>query len=167
MSSNQVNDMQVRQLQDEVTRLRSINKNRDNILSEIDSKNQSLRETETQLKLTQNDIEILHNKTKQLEAISKEYADKNETLEKKVQTLKENQFKTQKEKDQIQIELNNKIEILQYKLLNGGAGNADEDLRGSQSAMNNGQTAENTFKDLLMLTRGDLNEILKKMKSIL
>lgn len=90
MASNQVNDMQVRQLQEEVTRLRSINKNRDNILSEIDSKNQSLRETETALKLTQNDIEILHNKTKQLEAISKEYADKNETLEKKVQTLKEN-----------------------------------------------------------------------------
>lgn len=84
MPSNQVNDMQVRQLQDEVSRLRSINKNRDNILSEIDSKNWNLRETETQLKLTQNDIEILHNKTKQLEAISKQYADKNETFEKKV-----------------------------------------------------------------------------------
>jgi len=52
MSPNQVNDVQVRQLQDEVQRLRSINKNRDNILSEIDSKNQSLRETETQLKLS-------------------------------------------------------------------------------------------------------------------
>jgi len=59
MSPNQVNDVQIRQLQDEVQRLRSINKNRDNILSEIDSKNQSLRETETQLKLSQNDIEIL------------------------------------------------------------------------------------------------------------
>ena len=52
MSPNQVNDVQIRQLQDEVQRLRSINKNRDNILSEIDSKNQSLRETETQLKLS-------------------------------------------------------------------------------------------------------------------
>ena len=66
-----------------------------------------------------------------MESISKEYQEKNEMLEKKVQTLKENQYKTQKEKDQIQIELNNKIEILQYKLLNGGGGGMDDDLRDS------------------------------------
>ena len=35
------------------------------------------------------------------------------------------------EYNQIQIELNNKIEILQYKLLNGGGGGMDDDLRDS------------------------------------
>ena len=39
-----------------------LNKKRDEFLQEIDSKNQSLRETETQLKLTRNDIEIIQNK---------------------------------------------------------------------------------------------------------
>lgn len=50
---------------------------------------------------------------------------------------------------------------MQYKLLNGGgASTEDDDLRDSQSSMaNGGQSAENTFKDLLMLCRGDLNEI--------
>jgi len=45
-----------------------LNKKRDDILNEIDTKNKSLRETETQLKLTKNDIEIVHAKNKQLES---------------------------------------------------------------------------------------------------
>ena len=91
--------MQIRQLQEEINRLRSINKNRDDILNEIDSKNQSLRETETELKLTKNDIEILNSKTAHLTSQNKELNEKNEELEKKVQQLKEHQYKTQKEKD--------------------------------------------------------------------
>lgn len=58
-------------------------------MQEIDTKNQSLRETETKLKLTKNDIEILQNKTKQMEVLNKEYLEKNDDLEKKVQQLKE------------------------------------------------------------------------------
>ena len=46
-------------MKDEIARLKSLNKNRDEILNEIDQKNTNLRETETQLKLTKNDIEIL------------------------------------------------------------------------------------------------------------
>jgi len=61
--------------------LRQINKNRDEILHEIDSKNQSLRETETKLKLSKNDIEIIQNKNKQLELATKENNVKNEELE--------------------------------------------------------------------------------------
>lgn len=44
---------------EEIQKLRSLNKNRDEILNEMESKSKNLRETETQLKLTQNDIEIL------------------------------------------------------------------------------------------------------------
>ena len=51
--------MEIKNLKDEINRLKSLNKNRDDILSEIDQKNHNLRETETQLKLTKNDIEIL------------------------------------------------------------------------------------------------------------
>ena len=67
-----------------------MNKDREGILTEIDTKNQSLRETETQFKLTQNDLEIMQNKYKNMEQQCKEYVDKNEELERKVQTHKDN-----------------------------------------------------------------------------
>ena len=41
-----------------------MNKDRDDILNQIGQKNQNLRETETRLKLTQNDYEIIMNKNK-------------------------------------------------------------------------------------------------------
>lgn len=39
-------------------------KNRDDILNEIDTKNQNLRETETRLKLAQNEQEVFETKVK-------------------------------------------------------------------------------------------------------
>lgn len=50
--------MQIKALKDEVARLKSLNKNRDDILTDLEQKNHNLRETETQLKLHKNDIEI-------------------------------------------------------------------------------------------------------------
>ena len=84
------NDIALKQAQDEIQRLRAMNKDREGILTEIDTKNQSLRETETQFKLTQNDLEIMQNKYKNMEQQCKEYVDKNEELERKVQTHKDN-----------------------------------------------------------------------------
>jgi hypothetical protein len=43
---------EVKKLTEEINRLRSLNKNRDEILAEMDNKAKSLRETETQLKLS-------------------------------------------------------------------------------------------------------------------
>jgi hypothetical protein len=58
-------------------------------LQEIDTKTQNLRETETKLKLTENDIEILVAKNKSMETQQKELTDKNEDLEQKVTSLKD------------------------------------------------------------------------------
>ena len=44
-----------------------MNKNRDMILTDLESKTTSLRDTETQLKLQKNDIEIFQTKIKTLE----------------------------------------------------------------------------------------------------
>ena len=44
--------------------MKHLTKNREDIISEIETKNASLRETETRLKLTQNDYEVLENKAK-------------------------------------------------------------------------------------------------------
>lgn len=54
-------------------------------------------------------------------------------------SIKEQLYKTQKEKDHTSIQLNNKIEILQYKLLNNGASEENE----------NKNSIEGTFKELL------------------
>lgn len=86
--------------------------------------------------------------------------ERNETNEKKLSIMKDSNLKLQKDKDQIEISLNNKIEILQYKLLNGTqekSMNGDADDKSS---------AENTFKELLQLCKGDMNEIIKKLQQI-
>lgn len=122
-SQNGNDSYQVKQLTEEVNRLRSLNKTRDELHQQIDTKNQSLRETETRLKITQIDKEETENKLKTADSVKKEMLEKNEDLERKVAQLKDQHYKTQKEKEQTQIQLENKIKILQYKLLNsGGAG---------------------------------------------
>lgn len=88
--------------------------------------------------------------------------EKNEELEKRVANLKDQQQKTQREKDQEQIQLNQKIEILQYKLLNGTSSNDNT----HENLANEGASAENTFKELLQLCKGDLDEITKKLVMI-
>lgn len=57
----------MRKLQEEITKLRSLNKNRDQILQEMDQKNQSLRHAETSLKLVQNDLELMQSQNYNLE----------------------------------------------------------------------------------------------------
>lgn len=77
-------EMQIKQLKEEIARLKSLNKNRDDILEEIDQKNHNLRETETQLKLTKNDIEILQTKVRTQEKQNAELNEKSEMYEKKI-----------------------------------------------------------------------------------
>jgi chromosome segregation ATPase len=56
---NSKENTETKKLMEEIQRLRSLNKNRDEILTEMENKSKNLRETETQLKITQSDIEIL------------------------------------------------------------------------------------------------------------
>ena len=53
--------VETKKLLEEIQKLRSLNKHRDEILNQMESQNKNLRETETQLKLTQNDYELLTN----------------------------------------------------------------------------------------------------------
>jgi len=76
--------LQVKQLTEELNRLRSLNKTRDDLHQQIDTKNQSLRETETRLKITQIDKEETENKLKQADSVKKEMIEKNDDLERKV-----------------------------------------------------------------------------------
>ena len=70
-------------------------------------------------------------------------------------------MKIQKERDQIEISLNNKIEILQYKLLNGTKDGVNK-MNGDSSQSG----ADKTFKELLVLSRGEITELMKKIASL-
>lgn len=159
-SQNSNDSYQVKQLTEEVNRLRSLNKTRDELHQQIDTKNQSLRETETRLKITQIDKEETENKLKTADSVKKELMEKNEDLERKVAQLKDQHYKLQKEKEQTQIQLENKIEILQYKLLNSGGAGQDQTANGTITGN------ENTFHELLQLCKGDLNEITSKLNNL-
>lgn len=95
-----------------------MNKHRDEILGQMENQNKHLREAETQLKLTQNDYELLQNQNKSLEIKVKELQEKIEQTESKLNQFKEKSFQFEKDKEQVTIEYQNKIELLQYKLLN-------------------------------------------------
>lgn len=68
-------------------------------------------------------------------------------------------MKIQKEKDQIEISLNNKVEILQYKLLNGTKDGGNK----SKGDGDQNSAAENTFKELLVLCKGEMADLKKKI----
>ena len=59
VSKSTVDQQEVKRLQEEIAKLRSLNKNRDQILAEMDQKNKALRESETNLKMVQNDFELI------------------------------------------------------------------------------------------------------------
>ena len=70
--------------------------------------------------------------------------------------MKDQQLKTQKEKDQQEISLNNQIEMLQYKLLSG-------ERAGSMAAATD---SSETFAQLLKLCQGDVQDISKRLQGI-
>ena len=113
-----VDQQEVKKLQEEIAKLRSLNKNRDQILVEMDQKNKALRESETNLKMVQNDLELAQSQNASTEMKNKQQADKIRDLEQKINQSKEQIFNTEKLKEQQQIEYESKIEMFKQKLLN-------------------------------------------------
>ena len=116
-----------------------------------------MRETETQLKLTQNDYELLQNQNTSQEIKIKDFQEKLETADAKLQQFKDRAFQAEKEKEQASIESQNQIELLQYKLLHkveNESANGD-DQSGSAKQ----------FTELLGICKSDLDEILNRLKS--
>lgn len=149
---------EVKKLMEENQKLRSLNKHRDEILIQMESQNKSLRDTETQLKVTQNDYELLQSTNRNLEQRNKELAEKLELLDTKLNQFKEKAFQIEKEKEQVTIEYQNKIELLSYKLLNKAEN--DSSALGDDSKNGSGQ-----FRELLGLCKSDLDEILNRLRA--
>ena len=89
MSKSTVDQQEVKRLQEEIAKLRSLNKNRDQILAEMDQKNKALRESETNLKMVQNDYDLIQNEKQNLEVKNKQQAEKIRDLELRLNQTKE------------------------------------------------------------------------------
>ena len=63
---------EVKRLQDEINRLTSLTKNRDQLLVELDAKSKQLREAETSLKISQNDLELAQSQGQSMELRSRQ-----------------------------------------------------------------------------------------------
>lgn len=146
---------------DELQKLRSLNKNRDQLLTEIDTKSKQLRESETEVKLLKNDLENVKQNLASVEKKNVEVFKKLEDSEIKIHTGKEQLFAEEKARKQENIENEGKIEQLKQKLMTK--------LRdaSSMSSQNTGDMQEQSgqeFSELLQLCRGDLGEILQKLR---
>ena len=135
----------MKRLQDEINRLTSLTKNRDQLLIELDAKSKALRESETQLKISQNDLELAQSQNQSMELKSRQQLDKIRDLEHKVNQGKEQAFSAEKLREQQQIEYENKLEVLKQKLLtkigddSSAAGSTSLDASGAGSDSQSGQ----------------------------
>ena len=87
----------------------------------------------------------------------KDLQEKLESAEAKLQSFKDRAFQAEKEKEQSSIEYQNKIELLQYKLLN----KVENDSSLGEDSFGSGKQ----FSELLGICKSDLDEILNRLKS--
>ncbi len=87
----------------------------------------------------------------------KDLQEKLESAEAKLQQFKDRAFQAEKEKEQTSVEYQNKIELLQYKLLN----KVENDSSLGDDSFGSGKQ----FSELLGICKSDLDEILNRLKS--
>ena len=83
----------------------------------MDVKSKALMDSETKLKMTQNDLDLAQSQVTNLELKTKQQLEKIRDLEQKVQNHKEQIFAGEKIRDQQQVEYESKMEMLKQKLL--------------------------------------------------
>ncbi len=108
---------EIRRLNEELQKLKALNKDRERTSEELEKKNNELAERSSQAKLLENELETLKSANKMLEAKLTETNTKLDEVQKKYQglqsTLKEE--KLLKEKSKVELEV--KIDELNYKLM--------------------------------------------------
>lgn len=138
------------QVLEELQKLRSIKKDRDDILQDLELRSKTMRQTETMLKMKQNEMEILHNSHQMALEKIETYKKKLEAMESEITELRTRAEKAEKDKETIELDSKNKIEILHYKLLNKLESNDKQD--------------DVAFEELLNICKSDLEEILTKIQ---
>ena len=136
-------------LNEEVQRLKTVSKDREQLLETIEVLNTRIRDQETKIKLNSQQFDLLNSSKDMLQ---QKYSDLQERLimsERKLMDMKNQYEETTSQKEQIQVELESKIEVLQYKLFN--VNDTDD-------------ASENKFDHLLEVSNSIMQEIRDKVK---
>lgn len=86
------------QIMEEIQKLRSVKKDRDDLLQDLESRSKSMRQTETQLKMKQNEMEILANSHQMTVEKLETYKKKIEKLEQELEETRNRAQRAEKEK---------------------------------------------------------------------
>ena len=108
----QEKDEEIKKLQEELSVQKALNRNREQLLAELDQKNTQMRSMETSLKMLKNDLTIQEQQNKTMSEKFQRALAKTEELEKKLALSKETNFTLEKQKEQLQIESEAKIVFL-------------------------------------------------------
>eukprot|EP01022_Parablepharisma_sp_SALTPOND_P028398 TRINITY_DN70906_c0_g1_i1.p1 TRINITY_DN70906_c0_g1~~TRINITY_DN70906_c0_g1_i1.p1 ORF type:complete len:774 (+),score=121.79 TRINITY_DN70906_c0_g1_i1:6250-8571(+) len=150
---------EIRRLNEELQKLKALNKNREQTSQELDRKNSELAERSSQAKLLANELETLKGSNKILEGKLAEANSKLEEMQKKFLSvkglLKEEKFLKEKSK----VELEVKIEELNYRLKSRPT--EDEDRENDKTAAEATQECKDILKDI----KGHLVNSLNHKKS--
>lgn len=156
----QEKDEEIKKLQEELSVQKALNRNREQLLAELDQKNTQMRSMETSLKMLKNDLTIQEQQNKTMSEKFQRALAKTEELEKKLALSKETNFTLEKQKEQLQIESEAKIVFLNQKLLTKLGQNEMSSLEQSSSE----HAAHHVqFMELLKMCRADIGEVLTKV----
>ena len=156
----QEKDEEIKKLQEELSVQKALNRNREQLLAELDQKNTQMRSMETSLKMLKNDLTIQEQQNKTMSEKFQRALAKTEELEKKLALSKETNFTLEKQKEQLQIESEAKIVFLNQKLLKNLGQNEMSSLEQSSSE----HAAHHVqFMELLNMCRADIGEVLTKV----
>ena len=122
--------LELRRLTDEVQKLRILNKDRTEVIGELEKRNIQISDQETKMKLLQNEIEIEINAKEMLSAKATEWLERVETMGKKYTTLKQTHEEKQKQREIKEAELESKLELMQKKINTKTEEGACEDTEG-------------------------------------
>ena len=127
-------------------RLKKMDQDRENILKEVEMRNEQLREVEAKLRSTQIELESVESEKKLAERKSKDLyirvtslENENKSLNEKLEAERENRYKLERENQ-------SKIDKLEYEMLRKG-------------------TSESSFEKLLSLCQVDLQSFITKFEA--
>jgi serine/threonine protein kinase len=106
-----------RKLTEEMQRLKTLVKNRDELLTELDQHKALLSEHATKLQLQKNELEIEQNARTVAMAKATDWQEKYESLEKKYESQRQTLEELKRQKKFKETELESKIEVMQMKLV--------------------------------------------------
>lgn len=167
------NEIEISSLKNELDKYIKLNKERINILAELEDKNNKLIELDCKVKSLNNEIVFLKESNDDFNKKNNELKDNNKKLEEKNAELKRKLFDSNANNEEIISDLQKKLEILQTKIFEGNSSNnynfqnnSNGNLRNSDYAYrNNNNTDNNNSSDFNIETNYSSNSSSKSFNT--